>query len=316
MKKIYTNALVNIFFLTLILLIPSVSFTQIIEGDLNIKKVSQQHILLFKIDQKMIGRIISMSDEKIWLKTEKKNILELNRNDILKIIVKDSYPTYSSHENLGYSTTAFNLQKGENRYSNFDGLMNIYGRGLTNNISFTGSLLVVPEFNDFALNFLFTSRIKFTHAIAKNIRLGISPTISYVYDGSRGFHSVLNGIITIGKPSKFLNLTFARGHFIKNSNEVSENSFRRAFDHFTLGGSIDLGKNWTIVIDNVLFIEEYDFDYINLFPSIMVKVKTKKNQFIQLGLYQTLEFDKRFWDDSIEVDWTIPIPIVAYSWFW
>lgn len=132
--------------------VPKLS-AQIIEGDLKMDTPRQSHILLFRIDKRLEGRIFKMDEEIIYFVDDEGLISQIEREEILKIIIKKKslfnipkkeIVSHATMTNIGFSPTAFNFQQGEEKYTNYLFLHNFYTIGVSDNVSVTGGFTIAP----------------------------------------------------------------------------------------------------------------------------------------------------------------------------
>lgn len=206
---------------------------------------------------------------------------------------------YSLHENVGFYPTAFSLQEGEKKYNNTIGVFNSYKQGITNNLSVNvGAMFFGSENNGAIL------RVKYTHSLTEWAHIGISPNIYYQNEREeKHYRAGLIGILTLGKPGKFLNFAYSKGFkgkHLKSSRRDYESTTKPS-NIFTVGGSTKVSKNFTLLTENVYIVE-----YSQLITSLSLRWEFKKNQSLQLGTYV---FD-------VNLDGFFPIPTLSYSLHW
>jgi len=213
---------------------------------------------------------------------------------------------HSLHESIGYGPTAFSPHKSEKRITNTNVVLTNFTHGITNNISYSVGGAYISDYIPQTL-----LRLKFTHQFTDHIRLGISPVAGYIFDNYEGgFYPDLDAILTIGKPSYFLNFSYTKSF----NSKVSGYS-----DDISLGSSIRLSKKvWLFGEYNLAWYEDLERKSEYRSYSMMLRLAIKNNQHIQLGFYKLSEDQTALQEinSGIYVENIPPIPVLSYSLFW
>lgn len=220
---------------------------------------------------------------------------------------KKKKKAYAGAQNLWFSPTAFNLSKGASKYRVIDIVNHSFEYGITDNFSMVGGLNGFPQIAG-DLGYLYTSvRAKGTFDISQFVHFGLSLGAAYGFFKDDENLRVINpsAILTLGEPENFLNLSY--GYLLQTEiSQYSDSNYNNGFHMFSVGGSIKLGRYWSLVSDNLVIIDQGSRrNYIDYLPSLGFKRNNGKNQF-DIGLYYYLE------NNSSD---KFPIPIIGYTRF-
>lgn len=218
---------------------------------------------------------------------------------------------YSFHESIGFTPTAFNLQKGEKRFTNTDLVINAYTEGLSNNVSFNAGLLGIKKGA--------IIRFKYTQKLNENVRFALSPNLIFDDDNYRGyFHPGLTGILTIGKPDLFINFSYTRAYDLENvTNNIESKKVKitEGYDQYSFGASAKISKAVSLVSEHLFIVNEYSSSSeIDMAHSLMARMTFKKQHQIQVGVYLFLEIYRA--KTKKLVDSASPLPAISYSYYW
>lgn len=200
---------------------------------------------------------------------------------------------YSLHENIGLFPTGFNLKLGEKKYSNTDLLYSGYSQGIKNNLSFNTGFIVSPGLIIANLN------LKYTRKLNDKLRIGIAPMVTYSNEKDIGYSVApqLTGILTYGRPSRFINLTYTRGIIFDQNNyeHLIENEYN-SYNVVTLGSSFNISSKVSMLAQVLTEVDGYNSSY-----TLAMRNAFKSNQVIQLGVFIG--------------EFTI-VPLLTYSYYW
>lgn len=228
---------------------------------------------------------------------------------------------YSFHESIGLFPTAFNLKKGESRYTNTDLVLNGFAHGISDKLSLNTGIAIY-SLEDIDLQGM--ARLKYTFRVSENVRLGIAPQINYShfsYSDSyeRIFNPQLTGILTIGKPDKFLNFSYSTGiDFTKETDrfQPDENEIEKGYNYLSIGGNIKISKSFALFTEHVFEFEGSYLGYFYNAHSLMARFLFKKRHQIKFGAVQFAEYyTDRGGDKRYDLAF-FPIPLIAYSFHW
>jgi len=246
------------------------------------------------------GYIIEEDSNTILVKLNQiQDTILLEKALIKKIFRGNSFKVkYVGQENLGWSKTAFNMHKGEKRFSNISLFYNEYAQGINDNLSFSATTIIDPyEILYGEIYFHAVASVKYTYQWNENVHLGLTP--GFVYDsdtGNLGF--MTTATITVGDQGKFFNFSYQTGI-----------DFDDGLSIISIGGGVDLSDNLAFVTDNLILMNKYgpyDLIYHNgddpIYHSMGLKLFKNKHMF-QLGYYLGLE------------DFNV-LPIMSYAYHW
>lgn len=235
---------------------------------------------LFEDETSILLKLYSSSDT---ISLDKNLLLNV---DSLGVVAFD----HTIQENAGITPTAFNLKKGEQRYRNVYLLYNDYSRGITDKLSVTAGFALYPEaIFESELYVGLAARLKYSHRINENIGVAIAPTFYFDSYHSASI-SMLPAVVTIGKPSKFLNL---------GSTLFYDHYYGDFFNLISIGGGYSFSDKFSIVTENLISTADLWDSFIT--TSLMGKYLFKNKHQVQLGL--------NYFDG-------IPLPILSYAYFW
>ena len=293
---------------------PSICKSQVIDDNFKVKNRNQKHVIYLKEDRKMEGTVLALGSETILFKNEQGKESRIKINEILKISVRKRYRYTGPNKDIGLSPTAFNLKKGERKYSNYLIFLNTFDVGINNNMSASAGIMIIPA-SGTNFSFYTIARIKITHSFTEKIHLGVAPSIGVLYfpnDSSRGSVQIFPSVVmSIGKPSKFINFSFTRFYNIHplTGKPVTLDD---TTDILTFGGSIALNSKWSLISDNIATIQNYKTEDNLIMPSVGAKLKIGGGSELQFLVYPILDVGLDY-DDNYRVDLVGTLPLISYS---
>jgi len=250
-----------------------------ISPDLTVADSAQLHLLQTTKGDFLVGRVTKIINTTVSFQLNENTKLDYNFSEIKSLSVYNpdqqnpssifdspSLPADASQEkwgfqNLAYSSTAFNFERGSGEFRNIDLLWNTFDFSV-GEIGTIGGGLLIPYF--------LMGRAKLAFEIVPEFNIGIGTHLFYPIhdDVTGGIHPYL--VATVGRPNLFINITFGEFYELENS------GFHDRFLSF--GGGANINENWFIKAD-VLFPPE-DVEYI---PTILAGWKKAKNR-LEFGL--------------------------------
>lgn len=193
------------------------------------------------------GKIIDISNDSLFLKSDILGIIKIKTTDIKNIIpvgvpVSDKESVWFANPNATrylFAPSAIPLNKKEGYYQNAYLLVNSVNVGITNNLTVGGGV-VIP--------FLFYVTPKLSYKVAKNVYAGggILFTQSFL-TGLNLSAGIGYGLLTIGNIEH--NFTIGSGYgFAKNNSDYKETSL----PIITLNGMTRIAKKVSLVTENWL----------------------------------------------------------------
>lgn len=212
---------------------------------------------------------------------------------------------YSRHESVGFSPTAFNLKKGENRFSSTMILFNSYDRGLTDNLSMSFNLTGLVGGS---------TSLKYTHSLNDFIHIGLTPIIGFDLDDNDGYiHPRLAATLTIGTSDVMVNFVYGKGVDIEQVKSypgpVKNIEFTNSNYFYAVSSSFRISEKFTMSLDHFF---ERDRNLYGVL-TYMLRYELKDKHLIQGGFGLFTESYEEFGTPRTSI---LPIPLLSYSYFW
>jgi len=305
--------MIRVFFslLCLFFLAPNDSVCQVFSSKINLEDTTQQHLIITKRGDRIIGRIHKIEgttvvfimktgntityafDEIEWvgLREEKNAGSKSSKGYQDELPRLRAAPERNGCENVLASPTAFNFQKGTGEYRNLEILVNIVDVGLSDHISVGGGMMIP---------FIFIVRAKATIDYNEIIHLGAGVNnfipISEELAGSPFTH--FYGVLTVGKPKAYLNTTLGYGFTWGGSSFDFPGNRETVPLVATFGGSITIAERFRLLID-VIYLKGDGLDEV--IPSFCIGWAKRLNRF-EVGLFSAVSGSDAF-----------ALPVLAYA---
>ncbi|MDZ4679818.1 MAG: hypothetical protein SH848_17075 [Saprospiraceae bacterium] len=291
--------MIRVFFSLLCLLFfaPKDAICQVFSSSINLEDTTQRHLIITKRGDRIIGRIQKIEGTTVSFIMTTGNVITYPFQEIEWVGLQEEksadskrskgYPSElprlritperNGCENLLFSSSAFNYQKGTGEYRNLEILINIVDVGLSDNISVGGGM---------AIPFVFIARLKATIDYNEIIHLGAGVNnfipISEELFGSPFTH--FYGVVTLGKPKAYLNATLGYG-FTWGGSSLDFPGDRETVPLVaTFGGSITVADRFRFIID-VMYLKGEGLDEV--IPSFSMGWLGRMSRF-ELGLFSSL----------------------------
>lgn len=225
----------------------------------------------------------------------------------------NSHAQYSFHESIGWTPTAFNLQNGESRYTNTDLILNAFAHGISDNLSINAGAAIYSGSEFYAM-----TRLKYTYRFSQHVRLAIAPQINYSNSPYiKLINPQLTGILTIGKPKKFINFSYSAGiDFTIDTHNRDDSEVEQDYNYLSIGGSLNLSRTGAIFTEHIIGFEGSDLGYLYNAHSFMARTSFKEKHQLKFGFVLFAEYytDR---DGVKRYDFeSFPLPVIAYSYHW
>jgi len=305
--------MIRVFFSLLCLLFfaPKDAAAQVFSSSINLEDTTQQHLLITKRGDRIIGRIQKIEGTTVTFIMKTGNAITYAFHEIEWVGLREEKnaaskpskgyeaesprlriaPERNGCENLLVSPSAFNFQKGTGEYRNLEVVVNIADVGLSDHISVGGGM-VIP--------FVFIVRAKATVDYNEIVHLGAGVNnfipISEDLAGSPFTH--FYGVVTVGKPKAYLNTTLGYG-FPWGDSSIDFPGDRETVPLVaTFGGSITVAERFRFIID-VIYLRGDGLDEV--MPSFSMGWIGRMSRF-ELGLFSSVAGVDSF-----------ALPVLAYA---
>lgn len=290
---------------------PANTAAQVFSSSINLADTTQQHLLVTKRGDRIVGRIQKIEGTTVSFIMNTGNAVTYAFQDIEWVGLRDEKrdepkrryrnaeadsprlrvaPERNGCENLLFSSSAFNYEKGTAEYRNLQVLINMVDYGISDHFSVGGGL-VVP--------FIFIVRFKATIDYNDILHLGVGTNnfipISESLGGSPFTH--LYGAVTLGRPKAYLNATVGYG-FTWGGSSLDFPGDRETVPLVaTFGGSILVADRLRFIID-IAYLKGEDLN--DVMPSFSMGWISRASRF-EVGLFSFVGSD------------SFAIPVVAYA---
>lgn len=284
---------------------------QVFSSKINLDDPTQQHLLITKRGDRMLGRILKIEGTNVLFQMTIGSELSFAFQDIEWIGPEDEKrsvekkqerrprqgyglqvdPSENGCENLLFSPTGFNFPKGGGEYRNIEIAVNTADVGITDHFSVGGGM-VLPV--------VFILRFKGTIDYNDILHFGAGTnTFIPIVDDSRAL-THLYGAVTLGTPKAYLNATAGYGFIWGNRSPIGIPDDRETVPLIaTFGGAVTIAERFRFMID-IAYLGSDDVNN-SLSPSLMVGWINTKSRF-ELGLISIIS------DGEV-----LPLPVLAYA---
>lgn len=288
------------FFVNVLLILPTISSAQLSTERLNLNDSNQRHIIRLKSGKRIKGSITKIKNEKVWIQSSKQDSLfHLTLSEIKRIRIKDSFihlpkkyfTAFPPNLQLFFSNTAFAMQPGERSYRTYWGNSLMFSKQASEGIE----LGIGASFP-----FFVNAKMKVTDGPKlKDRRHGFQVVLAWSPIPDVGIDNLamvveLSQMNTWGTPDRFFNLTFSYyentvdGNFGFNTNRV----FLRRYSSVAIGGGVRIGENLQIIVNNNINISRKLID-ANVMPSFGLNWRVK-HHLIGFGFKSNNKFGFNF----------------------
>ena len=291
-----------------------------IDRNLIIGDTSQTHFINTVKGDRFVGTVTKIENNRVFFTTSNGLALETQLNELSSLLTETAISTRIyifkpstrnkplkqaaetakfGHQHLFFSPTAFNYEDGKGEYRNLSIFFNEAnfkgGKGLTFSTGIFGPLLAF-------------GRAKLAFPVHPNVRAGLQTTFTLgIIDGQ--FTPYLSGIVTIGNPDYFVNISGGWLAF-RDFNGFTPGGFggeneRAPYRILSIGGGYTLNARWRLKTE-VVYAQRKEFPNFGkrsgLYTAFSFEWFAGKNSF-NFGLAPTFSND----------DFNFPFPILGYA---
>ncbi len=241
------------------------AYTQYFSHQLNLQDSTQVHILRTKRGDRFVGQLKDIRSTQLFFTLGNGDELTFTFKEVVSIITWQEESLDGSKqwhrqfkegpfgigerksigaENLIYSSTAFNYDKGDGEFRSFAFIVNLADVSVTKDLSIGGG---------FALPDIGILRLKVTTPVGRSLHIGAGVNMIFPLTDITGIEGVAHtyAILTTGNPDQFLNLTL--GAF------VALDSFNDDIFIGSIGGGYRIAPQWRLHFEMVFGADEGAF---------------------------------------------------------